>query len=265
MQGSISIFKRIAPSLAASFAPLAFALALATHAHAAEEADPNAAQAPDKTLIPEEEDFSHTPFTEYGEFNEEAEEAADTKFFQYGRFFGVSLGTGYQGLTGHRGRLWSGGAPAMDFRVHYWFDFNVALDLGVFIAPHYYTSDASSASRVDVKMTRLGLNTKYYFDTKNLSAAISFANPHVLAGAGAYSKVESSPGIEADSESVFGLNFGAGLEFAIKPKKVYFQLDGKYHIVTFGDVSNSDFATSHQIPDLTGDFYTISGSLLFTW
>src|SRR5947209_990104 len=41
----------------------------------------------DRTLQPEEEDFTNTPYTEYGEFNEEEEEAADTRFFQYGRFF----------------------------------------------------------------------------------------------------------------------------------------------------------------------------------
>ena len=81
-------------------------------------------------MQPEEEDFSSSPFTEYGEFNEEQDEAADTKFFQYGRLFGVSLGLGFEGVTGNRGLLWQGGFPMIEMKVHYWFDFNVALDLG---------------------------------------------------------------------------------------------------------------------------------------
>lgn len=34
-------------------------------------------------------------------FNEEEEEAADTAFFQRGRFFGLSAGLGYQGAVGN--------------------------------------------------------------------------------------------------------------------------------------------------------------------
>ena len=38
----------------------------------------------DRTNKPEEDDFTQTPYTEYGSFNEEKEEEEDTKFFQYG-------------------------------------------------------------------------------------------------------------------------------------------------------------------------------------
>src|SRR4051812_45090894 len=86
------------------------------------------AEAKDRTLLPEEDDFSTTPFTEYGEFNnQEAEEEEDTKFFQYGRFFGLSIGFGTQGVTGNRGQLWQGGFPMVEFKLHYWFDFNIAM------------------------------------------------------------------------------------------------------------------------------------------
>src|SRR4051812_6901711 len=103
------------------------ALAYARPAKAAEGA-PSAG----KASQPEDEDFTGSPFTEYGEFNEDADEAADAKFFQYGRLFGISLGGGYQGAGGNRGLLWQGGFPNIDFKLHYWFDFNFALDLNFF-------------------------------------------------------------------------------------------------------------------------------------
>src|SRR4051794_33185738 len=71
---------------------------------------------------PDEEEIGNgTPFTEYGEFNEEADEEADTQFFQHGRFFGVCLGLGYESVSGNRGALWQGGFPVFDFKLQYWF------------------------------------------------------------------------------------------------------------------------------------------------
>ena len=92
-----------------------------------------------KTVQPEEDDFSNTPFTEYGEFNEEADEEADANFFAHGRFFGVSLGLGFEGVTGNRGLLYQGGFPMVNGKIHYWFDFNFALDMDFYFASHFYT------------------------------------------------------------------------------------------------------------------------------
>lgn len=218
-----------------------------------------------KTLKPEEDDFSSTPFTNYGEFNEEEEEAADTRFFQYGRFFGVSIGVGYEGVSGNRGILWQNGFPMVDFKVHYWFDFHFALDLGFFTAPHFYEVQ-STGEHVDITMIWVGVDLKYYFDTSNLSAAISFANPFLLLGAGSFTKSQTSVTQgTTDSEGAFGLSAGAGLEFAVKPKKIYFQLEGKIHLATFNDTYTSAFQSTASIENLTGFFYTFTGNLLFTW
>src|SRR4051812_26437303 len=92
-----------------------------------------------RTNLPEEDDFKGSPYTDYGEFNnQEAEEEADTRFFQYGRFFGISLGLGTEQVFGNRGALWNGGFPMIELKLHYWFDFNFALALDVFSAPHFY-------------------------------------------------------------------------------------------------------------------------------
>lgn len=231
---------------------------------------PSSAGAPDqggdnKTLKPEEDDYSGTPFTEYGEFNESDDEDSDARFFQNGRFFGVSLGLGFQTVDGYRGALWQGGFPSFDFKVHYWFDFNVAIDLGFTTSQFYYDTTVDNIGHMDVNLLRVGIDLKYYFDTKNLSSAISFASPYVLLGASAYSKTENSvTQATQDSDTSMGVSGGVGLEFAISPRKSYFAVEGKMHVVTFKDTYTSRF-TSQNLPSLTGFFYSVTGSILFTW
>ena len=220
-----------------------------------------------KVNHPEEEDFSETPFTEYGEFNEDKDEQEDSNFFAHGRFFGVSLGAGYETMGGNRGLLYQGGLPLIDFKLHYWFDFNFALDMGFSIAPHFFETSQERGGHVDVNLLRIGLNAKYYIDTKNLSAPISFANPFVTVGFGAYTQTKTAyaQGSTPDSDTGIGFCLGGGLEFAIRPKKTYFQFEGKYHMVNFNDTYSSLYQSANGIADLTGPIYTVQSNLLFTW
>lgn len=235
--------------------------------HSAHAANDSTSKGPvDRTQISEEEDFSNTPFTEYGEFNEEEYEAAETRFFQHGRFFGLSLGLGSQGVTGGRGLLYQGGFPVFDFKIHYWFDFNLALDLGFFTASHYVDTNVTGAGHIDVNFVRFGVDLKYYFETKNLSAALSFSNPYILIGIGSISKTQNyaNQGLSAATESSFALSGGGGLEFVISPRRTFFELEGKFHSVRFQDT----YTTLYQsvgIQDLSGLFYTVTGNILFTW
>jgi hypothetical protein len=187
---------------------------------------------------------------------------------QYGRLFGLSLGVGFEGATGNRGALWQSGFPATDLKVHYWFDFNVAIDLQYFTAPHFYETVRPINDRVDVTMARLGIDVKYYFDTKNLSAAISFANPYVLFGAGSFSKTETSliQGGEPANESTLGISGGFGLEFAIRPRKTYFYFEGKISSANFKDTSTTTQKDGDpDLEDLRGLFYNLAAGFLFTW
>ncbi|MCM2278334.1 MAG: porin family protein [Oligoflexia bacterium] len=240
----------------------AFSLApLPAHAAASEAK-------PDRTTVPEEDDFADTPFTEYGEFNEEAEEAAETKFFQYGRFFGVSVGLGYEGATGNRGLLWTAGMPVIDLKVHYWFDFNLALNLGFSTVKHDFETSDDNGRHVDVNLMRMGFDLRYYFDTKNISAPISFANPFVLLGLGSYTKTQVSivDSATADTQSAFGVALGGGLEFVMSPRKSYFQIEGKLHLPSFEDASSDAFNSDpNNVPDLSGMLYTVTANVLFTW
>jgi hypothetical protein len=219
-----------------------------------------------RTLQPEEADFSNTPFTEYGEFNEEKDEEADTRFLQYGRFFGTSVGLGYETVTGNRGLLWQGGFPMIDLKLHYWLDFNFAINLGFYFAHHQYLAAEADGGQVNVNMAHVGVDLKYYFDTQNLSASISFASPFLILGVGSYTKTETTLSQESvDPDTALGLSLGAGLEFTIRPKKVYLLLEGKYHLPTFKDSQSTQFESSNGIADLTGNFVTVTGSILFTW
>lgn len=213
----------------------------------------------------DQEDYSGTPFTQYGEFHEANEEEDTIRFLQSGRLFGVSLGTGFQFVDGYRGSLWQGGFPVVEFKVHYWFDFNIAIDLGFYTAYQYFNTTANNAGHVDVNLVHVGLNAKYYFPVQNLSAAISFANPYILAGFGSYTKTQiSNQQNSTDSDTELGVTAGVGFEFVINPKKTYFVLEGKVNIVTFKDT----YTTLYQsvgLPNMTGNFYLVTGGLLFTW
>jgi len=218
-----------------------------------------------KVDVPEEQDFSSTPFTDYGEFHQAEEEEADTQFLQNGRFFGVSLGLGFQFLDGNRGTLWQGGFPLVDFKVHYWFDFNLGLDMGFFTVNQFYDTSQTLGGHVDVNLLRVGLDVKYYLTTQNLSAPISFANPYVLLGFGSFTKTENSfvQGTQ-DRDTSIGLSLGAGLEFVVTPRKIYFEIEGKMHLVQFKDTNTTTFQ-SVNIPNLNGNFYSVTGNVLFTW
>jgi hypothetical protein len=216
------------------------------------------------TNKPEEDSFGQSAFQEYGSFNEEEEEAETIDFFQRGRFFGASAAFGFQGTTGNRGVLWQGGFPDIDLRLHYWFNFNVALDLGGYYASHFYSSTAGK--RIDVSMLSIQGSVKYYFDTRNLSAPLTFASPYLLAGFGSYTKIETlSTDASQVSESTVGFNVGAGLEFVIKPKTVYFSIENRWHFLRFSDTGSQAYEASLGLVDLTGFFWTLTGGIVFTW
>jgi hypothetical protein len=202
-----------------------------------------------------------TPYLEYGEFNMNEDDDADTMYFQYGRFFGLSLGLGYEGTTGNRGLLYTPAIPRFDLKVHYWFDFQLAVNLGIFLASH--TFDNSGINRV--RLIGYGADLKYYFDVRNASAPLTFSNPFLIAGIGSINKTETSPtSVSTDVDSTFSVNFGGGLEFPIVYKKTYFILEARYHTQNFNDSIDTSFQ-SRGIPDLTGGFFTLMGHFLFTW
>ena len=139
MRACIFISRRIFPILT-----LTILLCLAWTPLSFAQGVPLAEGAQQEPAVPKKDEtglFDGTsPFLEYGDFNMNEEENEDTQFFQYGRFFGLSLGIGYQSATGNRGKLYTAALPRFDARIQYWFGFHLAGDLGVFFANHSFTT-----------------------------------------------------------------------------------------------------------------------------
>jgi hypothetical protein len=149
-----------------------------------------------------------------------------------------------------------------DLKMHYWFDFQLAMNIGIFFASHTFESDGTN----NVRLLGYGVDLKYSFDVRNASAPISFSNPFLVAGVGSISKTISTiTRSTTDMDSTLSINFGAGLEFPIVFKKTYFILDTRYHTQNFDDSNDTEYRDSKGIPDLTGGFFTVSGHILFTW
>jgi hypothetical protein len=224
-----------------------------------------AGNAEDRTQVPEEDDFASTPHTQYGEFSEDEDEAETLRFYQYGRLFGVGFGLGGAGATGKRGLLFQTGFPTVDLRTTYWFDFNFALDLAITNMKFDYDHPATNA--VNVNITAIGLDLKYYFDTRDASAPIAFANPYLIGGFGSYTYSQFFTNDNStEKDSSFGLSGGMGLEFAIKPKKVSFGVCAKIHSVKFKDTDTARFASQDpKIDNMNGLFYSVIAGFLFTW
>ena len=221
----------------------------------------------DRSQQPEEEDFRTSPYGEYGSFNEDKEEEEETRFFHHGRLFGVSAGGGMNFVSGNRGAAWQGGLPLIDLRLHYWFDFNLAADFQFTTVPHSYPDLATGSGRYNVTMIRLGGDLKYYLDIKDLSAAITFANPYFLVGVGAYTKSEVNLNIAntPNSDTAIGISGGLGFEFPLKPKKIFLNLEGRTHFVAFQDNYSSSVPVLFGVDDFTGLFWSATLSLLLTW
>lgn len=221
----------------------------------------------DKVSTPEEDDYSTTPYTGYGEFDEDREEAENAYFYQHGRFFGLSLGTGYEGALGNRGKLWDGAFPIIDIRLHYWFDMNFAMDIGFYSAHHSYVK-YSDRTTTDVGIFTLGTALKYYFDTQNLSSAITFANPYVLGGIGTYREAKTAQGANSSADDhSFGANLGFGMEFALSHKRTYFYMEARMHFPHFKDADSNEFnnPTDGGFQNLNGPLYTLGFGLFFCW
>lgn len=208
------------------------------------------------------------PFSEYGEFDSSEDEAADERFFQFGRFFGVGLGFGSTIATGNAGLLYQGGFPTVDFRIDYWFDFQFALQFDIANSKHNY--DVQPDGLTDVNLFRTLIQVKYYLDTRDLSAPITFVSPHLIAGGGFYRRTDNVTGTDAtianttETVNAFGFNAGVGLELTLKPKKTYLQFEGIMHFVQFSDQFDQKFARS-GIPDKTGAWISAGVSILWTW
>jgi len=162
---------------------------------------------------------------------------------------------------GNIGKLYNTAIPVLDFRLIYFFDFRLAGEIGVSSASHAFNAYPNGA--VNVSLLRLNADLKYYFDTKNVSAAITFANPYVVAGVSQTFRTQSFQDHNSiEKDNAFAISGGAGIEFALKPRKTSIGVEGRIHQIFFQDRFSGEYQAS-GLTDLTGAMYSFVTSLIF--
>lgn len=201
------------------------------------------------------------PFSDYVPFEDEYDIDEDERFMYFGRFFAVSLGTGLHVFNGNIGKLYNTALPVLNFKLIYFFDFRLAGTVGFSNASHAFNADTTGYT--DVNIMSINGDIKYYFDTKNVGATIASTNPYGVLGVSNTFRTQNFQGIgSSQKDTAFALSGGAGMEFALKPRKTSLGIEGRLHKIYFKDSGNSDFADA-GINDLTGDMYSLITSVIF--
>jgi hypothetical protein len=223
-------------------------------------AAPGSARAAEDQPQPGTQELAN-PFSDFVPFEDEYDIDEDERFMYFGRFFAVSLGTGMHVFGGNIGKLYNTAIPVLDFRLIYFFDFRLAGQVGLSSASHAFNAAPNGA--VEVSLLRLNADLKYYFDTKNVGAAITAANPYVVAGVSQTFRTQVfQDHNQVEKDNAFAVSAGLGMEFALKPRKTSIGVEGRIHQIFFQDRYNQDYLES-GLEDLTGPMYSFITSLIF--
>jgi hypothetical protein len=203
------------------------------------------------------------PFSDFVPFEDEYDIDEDERFMYFGRFFGVSLGSGLHRFSGNIGRLYNTALPVMDFRLIYFFDFRLAGVLGINSASHAFT--AVETGPVELNLFRLNADLKYYFNTRNAGAAITAASPYLIGGISQTFRTQSFGGLnQIQKDTAFGVSGGLGMEFALKPRKTALGIEGRMHQIFFKDRYDQTYKES-GIEDTTGYMFSMLANITFFW
>jgi len=217
-----------------------------------------------------EVDEAFDPFSDYNEFEQDAEEEADINFFKNGRFLTLGLQLGYRGFTS--GGFAQAYTPnlAYGFQFSYFFDLQLATSLGFSMGDHNVQFDSLTQTYTgNVNIQTIDLNVKYYFNTENVTKGLADLNPYVIAGVGYYKRTYSLTNqLAVNPDNVAGFKGGLGLEIPLLRRRAYLGIQGSYHFVQFPD-ENKRFieegsggvggpSQSPVSPTLDGDIFDFS-------
>lgn len=201
------------------------------------------------------------PFSDFVPFEDEYDVDEDERFMYFGRFFAVSLGSGLHKFGGNIGKLYNTAIPVLDFRLLYFFDFRLAGQIGISSASHAFNAVPNGA--VEVSLMRINADMKYYMDTKDWGAAVTMANPYIIAGVSNTFRTQAFQTLnKVEKDTAFALSAGAGMEFALKPRKTSLGFEGRVHQIYFKDRNEESYIDS-GIPDTTGNMYSMITSIIF--
>lgn len=205
----------------------------------------------------------------------------DERLWHYGRYFSLLLGTGLTSFDGNRGLLYKHDPPGYGLGFYYFGSFQSSFGLGFQYSKHHFFIDQPVSSYavntlgfVDVSILRTYFGYRHYIDTTNLSTALTYSNPYFV-GRMEYwyltNEFIDQSQLPEDSGGGLGLSLGFGLEFPLRLKETYINLEFLVHSVNFHDKYTQDYAPVETNPDgygfadLTGRAYTTSVNFVFNW
>jgi len=201
------------------------------------------------------------PFSDFVPFEDEYDIDEDERFMYFGRFFAISVGSGMHVFTGNIGKLYNVALPVMDFRLIYFFDFRLAGQMGISNASHAFNAVPHGA--VEVNLFRLNFDMKYYFNTQNVGAAITSANPYAIAGVSQTYRSQAFQSLNSiEKDNAFALSGGLGMEFTLKPRKTSLGFEGRMHNIFFRDRYEETYVPS-GLEDTTGSMYSFITSVIW--
>jgi hypothetical protein len=224
-------------------------------------------------------DESFDPFSDYNEFEQDADEEADINFFKNGRMLTLGLQLGYRGYTDGFSQ---GYTPAVvyGFQFTYFFDLQTALGINYIngdnnVAFNSYNDaamkDVSVAYSGSVNIQAIDLSFKYYFNTENVTRGLADLNPYMSLGAAYFIRTYSlSQQLEIDPDKVYGLKTSIGIEVPLLRRRAFLGFQATYYYVQFPDENkgfieetkntgtSTSTAQSPISPHLNGDPFDIS-------
>lgn len=225
-----------------------------------------------------EVDESFDPFSDYNEFDQDADEEADINFFKNGRMLTMGLQLGYRGFTDGFSQAYT---PSLlyGFQFTYFFDLQTALGLNYATGDHNvnFTSynddamtDVSNRYSGSVNIQVIDVSFKYFFNTENVTRGLADLNPYMTIGAAYFIRTYNiSLEAEIPADKVFGAKAALGIEIPLLRRRAFLGFQGTFHYVQFPDENKrfieetkpaapSGFAQSPVSPNFDGDLFDIS-------
>lgn len=223
-------------------------------------------------------------FTDFNEDIDASKVMEDERYYAHGRFFCFSIGLGMTSFGGNRGKAYENENPTFNIFFTFFQNFQTAFTLGLGFSKHHMFiaepiegaqgfsgADNQGPGFIEVNMLRVFFGHRYYFDTANLGTAITYSNPY-LTGRLEYwyqtNKFIDQEIMNDISGGGFGFGAGVGLEFPLKLKESFLNLEMLLHTVNFYDKFTKFYRGINGVggyDDMTGLGYSTTVNYVMNW
>ncbi len=203
---------------------------------------------------------AYDPFTDYSDFEGDADEEEDIYFFRHGRFFEIGVSTGYKFYTGRLGQAWHPNVP-IGFFLSYFFNLNLALHIAYVYANHTFNLKGSGIpENGNISSNDFTLGIKYFFNTQNMTRGLSPLNPYITINFLQFWRKFSLPSsISTNTESATGISVGLGFEIPVS-RSLFLGFEAAYKYFSIEDeIEQITLETGPTGQTLPGDAVTLLG------